>query len=95
MARTVSGWVRRTTDVARVASDTVDALVSALQHRHISTLILPADISCGVMGPNRLGLRSSRPRRPETGDLEAVEAGCGPANQPSSSSGATPPVSPA
>ena len=32
--------------------------MSALQHRHISTLILPADISW-VMGPNRLGLRQS------------------------------------
>lgn len=73
VARTVSGWVRRTTDVARVASDTVDALVSARRHRHISTLILPADISWGD-GAESAGAEAESCASPETHDVEAVEA---------------------
>lgn len=45
VAGTVSGWLRRTTDVAEVASDAVEAVTSARRHRHIASLILPADTS--------------------------------------------------
>ncbi len=45
VAGTVSGWLRRTMDVGDVAADTVEAIASARENRHISTLILPADIS--------------------------------------------------
>ena len=45
VAGTVSGWLRRTIDVAEVASDAVEAVISARQYRHIASLILPADTS--------------------------------------------------
>ncbi len=45
VAQTVSGWVRRTMAVADVAADTAAAIASARAHRHIATLILPADVS--------------------------------------------------
>ncbi|WP_431238634.1 acetolactate synthase large subunit [Mycolicibacterium aichiense] len=45
VAQTVSGWVRRTIAVADVAADTAAAIASARAHRHIATLILPADVS--------------------------------------------------
>lgn len=45
VAGTVSGWVRRPAGVADVAADTLEAIASARAHQHISTLILPADIS--------------------------------------------------
>ncbi|TGD84082.1 acetolactate synthase large subunit [Mycolicibacterium sp. CH28] len=45
VAGTVSGWVRRTPAVADVAADAAEAIESARTHRHISTLILPADVS--------------------------------------------------
>ncbi|MDG4665433.1 acetolactate synthase large subunit [Mycobacterium sp. 236(2023)] len=44
LARTVSGWVRRTLDTAEIAVDAVDA-VSASRVGAVSTLILPADVS--------------------------------------------------
>ena len=47
VAQTVSGWVRRTMAVADVAADTAAAIASARAHRHIATLILPADVSWG------------------------------------------------
>ncbi|BBX05798.1 acetolactate synthase large subunit [Mycolicibacterium aichiense] len=45
VAKTVSGWVHRTMAVADVAADTAAAIASARAHRHIATLILPADVS--------------------------------------------------
>jgi acetolactate synthase-1/2/3 large subunit len=45
VAETVSGWVRRTLAIADVAADAAEAVTSARAHRHISTLILPADVS--------------------------------------------------
>ncbi|WP_431233894.1 acetolactate synthase large subunit [Mycolicibacterium psychrotolerans] len=45
VAQTVSGWVRRTMAVADVAADTAAAIASTRAHRHIATLILPADVS--------------------------------------------------
>ncbi len=45
VAGTVSGWLRRTLAVADVAADAAEAIESARIHRHISTLILPADVS--------------------------------------------------
>ncbi|WP_328363366.1 acetolactate synthase large subunit [Mycobacterium sp. NBC_00419] len=47
VAGTVSGWLRRTGAVADVAADATEAIASARAHRHISTLILPADVSWG------------------------------------------------
>lgn len=44
LARTVSGWVRRTLDTAEIAVDAVDA-VTASRAGLVSTLILPADVS--------------------------------------------------
>lgn len=45
VAQTVSGWLRRTLAVADVAADTVEAIATARASKHISTLILPADVS--------------------------------------------------
>ena len=45
VAGTVSGWMRRSADVADVATDAADALASARTNRHIASLILPADVS--------------------------------------------------
>ncbi len=45
VAGTVSGWVRRTMAVADVAADTAEAIATARAHKHIATLILPADVS--------------------------------------------------
>ncbi len=47
VAGTVSGWLRRSGAVADVAADATEAIASARAHRHISTLILPADVSWG------------------------------------------------
>ena len=44
LARTVSGWVRRTLDTAEIAIDATDA-VTASRTGVVSTLILPADVS--------------------------------------------------
>lgn len=45
VAGTVSGWLRRSAAVSDVAADAVDAVASACMHRHIASLILPADVS--------------------------------------------------
>jgi acetolactate synthase-1/2/3 large subunit len=45
VAKTVSGWLRRTLAVADVAADTAEAIATARAGKHISTLILPADVS--------------------------------------------------
>jgi len=45
VAGTVSGWLRRTADVADVATDALEAVTSARANRHIASLILPADVS--------------------------------------------------
>ena len=45
VAGTVSGWLRRSLAVADVAVDTAEAIASAGSRKHISTLILPADVS--------------------------------------------------
>lgn len=78
VAGTVSGWVRRTTDVERVASDTVEALVSTKQHRQISTLILPADISWGdgaqLCAAGSESGSGSRASATVVADLDAVAA---------------------
>ncbi|MGY4709601.1 acetolactate synthase large subunit [Mycolicibacterium sp. CBM1] len=47
VAGTVSGWLRRTQSVTDVAADAAEAIATARGRRHISTLILPADISWG------------------------------------------------
>ncbi|AQT81776.1 acetolactate synthase large subunit [Mycolicibacterium litorale] len=45
VAGTVSGWLRRTAAVCEVSADAAEAIATARRHRHISTLILPADVS--------------------------------------------------
>ena len=45
VAGTVSGWLRRTLAVADVAADAAEAIASARAGKHVSTLILPADVS--------------------------------------------------
>jgi len=46
LAHSVSGWVRRTTDVRNVGADAVDAITAATAAPgRIATLILPADVS--------------------------------------------------
>jgi acetolactate synthase-1/2/3 large subunit len=45
LAGTVSGWVRRTGVVADVGTDAVDAIAASRSGSHVSTLILPADVS--------------------------------------------------
>jgi acetolactate synthase-1/2/3 large subunit len=45
LAGTVSGWVRRSTDVADVATDAAEAIAASRAGSQISTLILPADVS--------------------------------------------------
>ena len=45
LAGTVSGWMRRTQESADVASDAAEAIAASRSGPHISTLILPADVS--------------------------------------------------
>lgn len=45
VAGTVSGWLRCCSNPADIAGDAVEAIASARAHRHIATLILPADVS--------------------------------------------------
>jgi acetolactate synthase-1/2/3 large subunit len=45
LAGTVSGWVRRTGAVTDVGADTAEAIAASRSDSHISTLILPADVS--------------------------------------------------
>jgi acetolactate synthase-1/2/3 large subunit len=45
LAGSVSGWVRRTGSPADVAPDTAEAAATSQADQHISTLILPADVS--------------------------------------------------
>jgi acetolactate synthase I/II/III large subunit len=46
LARPVSGWVRRVTDVERAARDTADAIAAATgPARAVATLIVPADVA--------------------------------------------------
>ncbi|OBH07705.1 hypothetical protein A5696_22110 [Mycobacterium sp. E2699] len=45
LAGSVSGWLRRTEQTADVASDAAEAIAASRAGSHISTLILPADVS--------------------------------------------------
>ena len=45
LAGTVSGWVRRTADVADIGVDAAEAIAASRCGSQISTLILPADVS--------------------------------------------------
>ncbi|MFV0493683.1 acetolactate synthase large subunit [Mycobacterium sp.] len=45
LAGTVSGWVHRTGSTAEVGPDTAAAIGAAMAGKHVSTLILPADVS--------------------------------------------------
>ena len=57
VARTVSGWVRRTLDTGDIAVD-VAAAVAASRAGVVSTLILPADVSWTDSEPAERSLRS-------------------------------------
>lgn len=70
VAGTVSGWLRRTGAVADVATDAAEAIASARAARHISTLILPADVSWGE-GAQPAGTPVSQPH-PGHGSLDGV-----------------------
>ncbi len=73
VAGTVSGWVRRTARVGDVAADAVAAIASARAHRHISTLIMPADISWGDGAPlTETPASQSSPRVGDADDVAAV-----------------------
>ncbi len=65
VAGTVSGWVRRTGAVADVAADAAEAIASARAARHISTLILPADVSWGE-GAQLTEAVAAQQRAPQT-----------------------------
>ncbi len=45
LAGTVSGWMRRTAQTADVGTDAAEAIAASRTGSHISTLILPADVS--------------------------------------------------
>jgi acetolactate synthase-1/2/3 large subunit len=45
LAGSVSGWLRRTANAADVTADAAEAIASSRAGGHISTLILPADVS--------------------------------------------------
>jgi len=72
VAGTVSGWLRRTADVADVATDALEAVTSARANRHIASLILPADVSWteGAEVAKTVAAQSPRP----AADTAAVEA---------------------
>jgi acetolactate synthase-1/2/3 large subunit len=63
VAGTVSGWLRRTADVADLATDAREAITSACAHRHIASLILPADVSWteGAGAAKTVAVQSPRP----------------------------------
>ncbi len=89
VAGTVSGWMRRTADTGDVGADAAEAIAAARTGSHISTLILPADVSWTEGGqPARRCPRGPRPpipcRRPKRWRC------CAPASPPSSWSAATP-----
>jgi acetolactate synthase I/II/III large subunit len=73
VAGTVSGWLRRSTLVDDVAADAVAAIASARARRHVSTLILPADVSWGDDAPPARELAGPIPSSAE-GDAEDVAA---------------------
>lgn len=72
VAGTVSGWLRRTAAVTDVAADAVESIASACAHKHISTLILPADVSWDD-GADTLE-RIAVPANPVNVDLNSAEA---------------------
>src|SRR5579875_184965 len=45
LAASVSGWVRRSRSTGEVAADAAEAITTSRASQHISTLILPADVS--------------------------------------------------
>lgn len=72
VAGTVSGWVRRSGAVGDVASDAATAIAAARARRHISTLILPADVSWGDGAQPAEDVAPQDP--PAIGDLDEVAA---------------------
>ncbi len=85
VAGTVSGWLRRTTDVEDIGSDAVEAVISARQHRHIASLILPADTSwtegagqaktVAVQSPSRIGDSDTAADALRSGESTAIIVG--------------------
>jgi acetolactate synthase-1/2/3 large subunit len=62
LAGSVSGWLRRTERSADVASDAAEAIAASRSGSHISTLILPADVSWSD-GAQPAGTSSVEPPR--------------------------------
>lgn len=73
VARTVSGWTRRTLDCGDIAVDAVDA-VTASRAGIVSTLILPADVSWSDGEPAERSLRSDHVPDPFLPEVEPVAA---------------------
>lgn len=73
VAGTVSGWLRRTAAVQDVATDAAEAIASARSHQHVSTLILPADISWGDgAAPAKAVAAQDGPTAPHLDEVAAV-----------------------
>ncbi|HZU46615.1 MAG TPA: acetolactate synthase large subunit [Mycobacterium sp.] len=71
LAGSASGWMRRTVEAAEVASDAAESVATSRAHQHISTLILPADVSWSD-GVSTAAAALSQPP-PSTVDADAVE----------------------
>lgn len=70
VAGTVSGWVRRTMDVADIGADAAEAIAASRRGSQICTLILPADVSWSDGAA--VGAPAAAPA-PETGvDVSAI-----------------------
>ncbi len=71
LAGSYSGWLRRTGSTGEVAADAAEAIVASRASGHISTLILPADVSW-IDGAEPLGI-APQPPTPAGVDSDAVE----------------------
>ncbi len=70
LAGSFSGWLRRTVSTGELAADAADAIAASRASGHISTLILPADVSWAD-GAEPLG--TAQPPPPAGVDSDAVE----------------------
>ncbi|MBY0440795.1 MAG: acetolactate synthase large subunit [Mycobacteriaceae bacterium] len=59
LAGTVSGWLRRTVDVADIGADAAEAIAASCRGSQISTLILPADVSWSEGGSAEVSVAPS------------------------------------
>ena len=77
VAATVSGWLRRCADPADVGHDAIEAIDSARRHRHIATVILPADVSwtAGAEPAKHAAAESPAPAADLDGAAAALQSG--------------------